>query len=150
MKKIIKLLSILSLAIILPITLAAQKGKGGNSICDRLYDVSTVVTITGNVENIEHHFNESKKVEGVHLMVKTEEEKLISVHLGPAWYIDNQDLKFGEGDYVVIKGSNIEYENKPAIIASEVEKDGFVLKLRDQSGIPTWKGWRKKGKNRVN
>ena len=150
MKKIIKLLSILSLVIILPVALAAQKGKGGNSNCDQLYDVSTVVTITANIENIEHHINESKNVEGVHLIVKTQEEKSISVHLGPVWYIDNQDLKFGKGDVVIIKGSKVEYENKPTIIASEVEKGDFVLRLRDQSGNPAWKGWRKKGKNRVN
>jgi hypothetical protein len=32
---------------------------------------------------------------------------------------------------------------KPALIAAEVKKGDALLRLRDESGIPAWAGWRK-------
>jgi hypothetical protein len=80
---------------------------------------------------------------GVHLVVKTEKET-ISVHLGPGWYIENQDVKIAPKDRITVKGSRIMFEGKPAIIAAEVKKDDEVLTLRDASGFPAWSGWRRR------
>jgi hypothetical protein len=79
---------------------------------------------------------------GVHLMLKTEKEA-ISVHLGPAWYIENQDVKIEPKDSVEIKGSRVTFGGKPAIIAAEVKKGGETLTLRDDAGLPVWSGWRR-------
>ncbi len=76
-------------------------------------------------------------------MVKTEKET-ISVHLGPAWYIQRQDMKIVPGDKVEITGSRITFEGKPAIIAAEVKKGTEILKLRDENGFPVWSGWRRR------
>jgi hypothetical protein len=79
---------------------------------------------------------------GVHLMVKTEKET-VSVHLGPAWYIENQDVKIEPKDKVEIKGSRVTFEGKPAIIAAEIKKGDETLRLRDDAGVPAWSGWRR-------
>jgi hypothetical protein len=78
----------------------------------------------------------------IHVMVKTDKEE-ISVHLRPAWYIGNQDVKIAVKDKLEIKGSRITFSGKPAIIASEVKKGDETLNLRDESGYPVWGGWRR-------
>ena len=78
---------------------------------------------------------------GVHLTVKTDKET-IPVHLGPAWYIENQEMKIAAKDKVEVKGSRITLKGKPALIASEVRKGDEVLILRDANGFPVWSGWR--------
>jgi hypothetical protein len=76
-------------------------------------------------------------------MLKTDKETL-SVHLGPVWYLENQDIKIEAKDKIEVKGSKITFEGKPAIIAAEVRKGDDVLKLRDEAGFPSWSGWRRR------
>lgn len=80
---------------------------------------------------------------GVHLLLKTSGVTL-SVHLGPAWYIENQDVKIEPRDQVEVRGSRITLEGKPVIIALEVIKGGEIIKLRDENGFPFWGGWRRR------
>jgi hypothetical protein len=80
---------------------------------------------------------------GVHLKLKTANET-VAVHLGPSWYIENQDTKVEPRDKIELKGSRVTIDGKPAIIAAEVRKGGEVLKLRDENGVPVWAGWRKR------
>jgi hypothetical protein len=81
--------------------------------------------------------------QGVHMTVKTATETL-SVHLGPAWYLENQDVKLEPKQTVEVKGSRIDFRGKPAIIAAELHKGDEVLKLRDDQGYPLWAGWRRR------
>jgi hypothetical protein len=68
------------------------------------------------------------------------------VHLGPQWYLENQDVKIEPGDRVEITGSRVTVQGKPTIIAAEVRKGDEVLQLRDAAGVPVWAGWRKRGR----
>ena len=79
---------------------------------------------------------------GIPLQLKTDQET-ISVHLGPSWYIDRLDARIEKGDTIEVKGSRVTVAGKPAIIAAEVKKGDAALKLRDDSGIPAWAGWRR-------
>jgi hypothetical protein len=108
----------------------------------RMYDPKTVETIRGEVVSVETFTPVSGMSEGVHLMVKTDKET-VSVHLGPEWYLQNQDTKIESKDTVEVKGSRITFDGKPAIIAAEIKKGEEVLKLRDASGYPAWSGWRR-------
>jgi hypothetical protein len=109
----------------------------------RMYDPKTVTTFGGVVEKIEKITPMKGMSYGVHLLVKTDKE-VIDVHLGPSWYIENQDLKIMPGDNIEITGSRITIQDKPAIIAAEVKKGNEVLKLRDENGFPVWAGWRRR------
>lgn len=80
---------------------------------------------------------------GAHMVVKTNKEE-ISVHLGPGWYLENQDVMIEPKNTVEVKGSRIIFEGKPAIIAAEVKKGDQALKLRDESGLPVWSGWKRR------
>jgi hypothetical protein len=81
---------------------------------------------------------------GVHVQLRTETES-VSVHLGPSWYIENQDSELEPKDSVEVRGSRVLVDGKPAIIAVEVKKGDQTLKLRDEAGTPYWAGWRRHG-----
>lgn len=121
------------------------KGSGGwgpGRAYQRMYDSKTVETISGSVEKIETVTPTKGMSTGIHLILKTEKEA-ISVHLGPSWYLERQDIQIAVGDKIEIKGSRITFEGKPAIIAAEVKKGDEILKLRDETGFPVWAGWRR-------
>lgn len=120
-----------------------QGGWGPGSSYARLYNPQTVETMSGVVESIEKFTPSKGMSHGVHAVLKTDRES-IAVHLGPAWFIDNQDLKIEPGDRVEIMGSRIMFEGKPALIAAKVTKHGEILTLRDGSGVPVWSGWRRR------
>lgn len=121
------------------------KGSGGwgmGSQYGKMYDTKTVETISGEVVSIDKITPMKGMKYGIHLQVKTDKET-ISVHLGPMWYIENQDMKIAPKDNVEITGSRITFEGKPAIVAAEIKKGNEALKLRDENGFPVWSGWRR-------
>ncbi|MEN6622893.1 MAG: DNA-binding protein [Smithella sp.] len=122
------------------------KGSGGwgmGSQYSRMYNPKTVETIVGEVIKVETITPVRGMSQGVHALVKTSKET-ISVHLGPAWYIENQDIKIVPKDKVEVKGSRITFQGKPAIIAAEVKKGNEILELRNENGIPAWSGWKRR------
>ena len=122
------------------------KGSGGwgpGTQYNRMYDPKTVETISGEVVNVDKMTPIKGMYYGVHLVVKSEKET-ISVHLGPGWFIESQDVKIEPKDKIEVRGSRITYKGKPAIIAAEVKKGEEILKLRDDTGIPVWAGWKRR------
>jgi hypothetical protein len=115
-------------------------GPGGQY--SRLYDPAKVETISGEIVSVDAITPAKGMSQGVHLTVKTDKETL-SVHLGPSWFLENQDVKLAPKDKVEIKGSRITFAGKPALIAAEVKKGDETLILRDSTGIPAWSGWRR-------
>jgi hypothetical protein len=118
-------------------------GWGAGDGYVRSFNPKTVETATGEVLKIDRFKPGKGMSDGVHLQLKTDQET-ISVHLGPAWYIDNQDTKIEANDKLIVKGSRVTFDGKPALIAAEVVKGDEVLRLRDKDGIPVWAGWRRR------
>ena len=121
------------------------KGSGGwgpGAQYSRMFDPKTVETISGEVVSVDKITPMKGMYYGVHLMVRTE-KGMISVHLGPGWYLENQDVKIEPKDKIEIKGSRVTFEGKPVIIAAEVKKGDERLKLRDENGFPAWAGWKR-------
>ncbi|OPY64178.1 MAG: hypothetical protein A4E62_02901 [Syntrophorhabdus sp. PtaU1.Bin002] len=122
------------------------KGSGGwgtEGQYGRMYDPKTVETIAGEVTDVQRIAPIKGMSYGVHVIVKTDKETL-PVHLGPAWYIENQDIKIQPKDKIEVKGSRIAFQGKPAIIAAEVKKGDETLQLRNENGFPVWSGWRRR------
>jgi hypothetical protein len=118
-------------------------GWGAGSPYNKMYDPKTVETVTGEVVSVSQITPNKGMGAGVHMILKTSKET-ISVHLGPGWYLENQDVKIEAKDKVEVKGSKITFGGTPAIIAMEVKKGDEVLKLRDDAGYPVWAGWRRR------
>jgi hypothetical protein len=148
MKKIVVLAVALCLAFagLSSAQMMKWKGSGGwgqGTPYNRIYDPKTVETISGEVEKVEQITPMKKMSYGVHITVRKDKETA-DVHLGPGWFLENQDVKISAGDKVEIKASKVQFQGKPAFIASEVKKGDEVLKLRDENGIPVWSGWRRR------
>jgi hypothetical protein len=125
----------------------AQQGRGGwgaGSPYNRLYDPATVETIRGEVVGVDQVSPMKGMSYGVHLRVETG-EGVLPVHLGPAWYLDNQEAHLAVGDEVEVTGSRVQFDGAPAIIAAEVRRGEQILQLRDPGGFPRWSGWRGRG-----
>ena len=108
------------------------------AVAQRKYDPKTVETIQGKVLSVEKTA-QAKNRYGVHLMLQTDKET-IAVHLGPAWYIDKQTPHIETNDTVTVTGSRVTIASKPAIVAAQIKNGDDVLKLRDDNGIPVWRG----------
>lgn len=151
-KNIIGVMALVSIVLAASVVFAQpmKQGKGwtgsGNwgmgTPYQRMYNPTTVETISGTVESVDKITPMRGMYYGIHLQLKTDKET-ISVHLGPGWYIERLDTKIEKGDNVQVKGSRVTMMGKPAIIAAEVKKGDSVLKLRDENGFPAWAGWRR-------
>ena len=123
----------------------AWRGGGGwghGGPYGRLYDPKTVSTVAGEIASIDLFTPMQGMRGGVHLQLKTGTD-LLPVHLGPSWFIENQDTKLEVKDKVEVKGSRVVLDGKLTMIAAEVKKGDEVLKLRDEAGVPYWAGWRR-------
>jgi hypothetical protein len=121
------------------------RGSGGwgmGSQYQRMYNPAPVETLSGTVESVDKVTPMKGMHSGVYVMLKTDKET-VSVHLGPEWYVERQDVKIEKDDKIEVKGSRVAFANNPAIIAAEVKKGASTLVLRDSNGIPAWAGWRK-------
>lgn len=152
MKRLVTVVSILAVlgAVLAPEAFAQGgprwRGSGGwgpSGPYMRVYDPKTVETITGEVVSVDLVAPMKGMSRGVHLAVKTEKET-VPVHLGPSWYLENQDVRFAPKDTVEVKGSRVTVAGKPALIAAEIKKGDEVLVLRDENGFPAWSAGRRR------
>jgi hypothetical protein len=142
-RSIINITLLLLIGPLLTTAIAQQRsGKMMNKqMYNREYDTSTVETIKGEVVEVHYLIGKRKSnKKGVHLTLKTDSET-IPVHLGPAWFIEQQE-SFEVGDEIFVTGSRITYNGEPALIAAEITRGKMTLKLRNQQGYPAWRGWR--------
>jgi hypothetical protein len=117
-------------------------GWGAGSAYQRMYNPATVETLSGEVVGVNQFRPGPGMRAGIHLLVRNGREA-VSVHLGPAWYIEKLDNPIHKGDRVEVKGSRVMFQDKTAIIAAEVKRGDALLLLRDAQGIPVWSGWRR-------
>lgn len=120
------------------------KGSGGWGRSDhyaKLFDPKTVETIHGTVQK-EDTFSPFKGMQaGLSILIKTTKGDQM-VHVGPLWFIENQDIDIDVGDHLVISGSVIQFDGKSVMMAKSIVKGEDTLTLRDDSGSPAWDGWR--------
>ena len=138
MKIIMKLMVILfALALVVPAL--AKPGPGGKcpgGMGGRLYNPQTVATVKGTVEKVEES---TMGMDFRELRLKTDQGSL-QVYLGPGWFLDEKKFVVKVGDTMEVTGSQVTLNNQPALIAREVKVNGATLKLRDDQGVPVWRG----------
>ena len=78
---------------------------------------------------------------GVHFDLKTEDGKIVSVHVGPALYVGMQNFFFFAEDKVDITGVKTTADGNVFIEARSIAKGGSTLVLRDGTGKPKWAGF---------
>ena len=106
------------------------------------YDPKTEVTVKGTIEDVQQQQGRHGWM-GTHLLLKTDSGTL-DVHAGPSGYITQNHFSFAKGDAIEVIGSKVTIQDKDALLAREIVKDGKTLTLRNAQGIPQWSGsrWR--------
>ena len=117
---------------------------GGGGKCQRHYDTATVEDFSGEVIEVIEQDCKGCNVKGVHIKVKGEKETM-TIALGPAWYVDNQETKIKVKDEIEVHGSRTKVHDEIVIIAQKIVRGDDVFVLRDEKGFPKWAGW-KRGK----
>jgi sporulation protein YlmC with PRC-barrel domain len=123
------------------------KGWSANSEYNRKFNASSVQTVTGTVTGIGNDEPMDGMSDCTVLTLRTEKGETVAVHLGPQWFIENQDQKFKDNEQVQVTGCRTDINGKPVIIASEVKRGGDVLRLRDKAGRPMWAAWHAQGES---
>jgi hypothetical protein len=124
-------------ALLVPRATGAQAAPAGGKPAPKVrYDPATVVTVTGTVIG-EVRVETSRGTPNVRLALKTA-DGTVSVHLGPASWIDRQPLRLARGDEVSVTGSRFTFEDKVGLIARSVTRGSDRLALRDATGRPAW------------
>ena len=119
-----------------------SRGWGADGNYGRLFDPKSVVTIHGTIASLTEVAPMKGMGMGVHVMLKTDAET-VDVHLGPVWYLESQDADLKAGDTIEVRGSRVQIDKRPTLIAIEIKRGDDVLVLRDADGVPRWAGWRR-------
>ena len=123
-----------------PVALSQDIRRGAASF----YNPSTETTVKGTVEQVQTAYlpgvgasqqSEKKFTGPIYLTLKAE-SGMLTVYLGPSWFIESKGFKFEKGDLVEVTGSK--FHEQHTIIAREVKKSDQVLVLRNAQGIPEW------------
>lgn len=107
-----------------------------------VFDPGTVETLRGEVEAVDRVSSRQGMHYGVHLRLRTA-DGVVPVHLGPGWFVDNQDHRVTAGDGIEFTGSRVTVDGETAILAQTVRVGDLALTLRDATGRPAWAGWRR-------
>ncbi len=116
---------------------AGGQGWGAKSAYGKLFDPSTLENVTGEVLSVERFTPFRQMGYGLLVVLKTPTQT-IDVHVGPGWFVAEQDFEIAPGDRITVRGSRILFQDGPAIIATEVRHGDRILKLRTDTGQPIW------------
>ena len=121
-----------------------ERGSGGWGEADdyrRLYDPAKATTIEGTILGVERKSPKEGMSEASVITVATNDNQRLTVHLGPAWFLDRQDAQLEDGQKVTVRGTRTQWDGQTVMIADRVEVDGRTLTLRHSDGRPVWNVW---------
>ena len=80
----------------------------------------------------------NSSLSGIHLIVKSPAQ-VFDVHLGPAKFIQQFEIRFAKGDEVRVTGSKVKTASGVhVVLAREVRKESATLSCRRAKGEPNW------------
>lgn len=115
-------------------------GKPGSAYL-LLFDPASIGTVEGTIVRIHQVPAPKVWLTSVHALLRTRNGTM-SVDLGPAWFIDNQELHLAVDDLISVTGSLVKTKGVDSMIAVEVRRGEEFLRLRGTDGMPVWVAWR--------
>ena len=109
----------------------------------QLYDPRTVTTVHGQVENLGSYGMQGWRVApgmAIQGLVLKATKGNITVDLGPPRYVSQQGFTLQPGDTLEVTGSKVTKDGKTVLLAAEVKKNKQTLKVRDEKGVPLFRG----------
>ncbi len=111
-------------------------GAGGKY--QKLYEKGSRAKVTGKVMSMSDLLPGESEAPGVQVKLDLGNGEEMNVHLGPRWFILQQDLDLTQGQPLVVEGIAISLDHHPAIVANEVSQGERKVILRELSGAPKW------------
>jgi len=115
-------------------------GTGGWSATSpyvRQFDTNSLVTLRGWVVRLESFRPGGGASPGLRAVVQSGSDK-VTVHLGPRWFLERQELQLQPKDPVAIEGSRVPIGGDSVVIARAISVGERSLVLRDAAGSPAW------------
>ena len=101
------------------------------------YDITREQTVRGVVQEVKDYHCPVSGTVGTHISIKTSQGDL-EVHMAPAKFFKEYDLRISKGDDVVVTGNKVDFNGKPAIVARLVIVGHDIFAFRDETGRPSW------------
>ncbi len=111
--------------------------RGMPCVSGGLFDVKDLVTVQGTAIQLDRY----GRHQGLFLAVQTAQETL-EVHLGPAWYWQDQGFEIALNSPIEVKGFRSDGRGQPVLMAAEISQGDRTVQLRDADGYPLWMGQR--------
>jgi hypothetical protein len=144
MKKILMLLAVFMLVGVLAAGVQAQPQEKSPASeawpMGRMYNPKTVTTLEGTIESIEKVTAGRMDLPARVLIKMKSGQEIVTIYLGPEWYLEKQEAKLFPGDPIKVRGSKISLDNQAVILPNEVTKGNKVMKFWDDQGMPAWRG----------
>lgn len=138
LKSLLLALMAVTFGLAFPATALAQGQGRGMGMPN--YNPQTEVSVKGTVEDVQQQQGRHGWM-GTHLLLKTDSGTM-DVHVGPSAYITENHFSFAKGDAIEVIGSKVTIQDKEALLARQIVKEGKTLVLRNAQGIPEWSGGR--------
>ncbi|MDR2728616.1 MAG: hypothetical protein LBB56_05735 [Chitinispirillales bacterium] len=119
-------------------------GWGCSTRYEQLFNNFSLETFTGSVSKVDTATPMTGMGVAVRLILSSDGGGNLPVHLGPAWFILNQDLNFPKDDKIEVRGCRANISGSEFIMAVEVRRKDRVLRFRDDDGNPFWCVFRRK------
>jgi sporulation protein YlmC with PRC-barrel domain len=118
---------------------ANEKAWASGTDYNKQFNPGSIKTVSGTIESVGTFEPQMGVSEGLRLRVMTADGNVITVHVGPEWYVQQQGFSFKSGDKVTVTGSETQVRDRSVIMATKLECDGKTLELRSDRGEPKWK-----------
>ncbi len=107
---------------------------------DKLYVPSERDSFKGIVEGFKDVTPFPGMSPGVAVLVKDGDGDIVTVHLGPRWFVDPDATGIHKGDRVKVKGAWVTINHEDVVMASKISRgDFFEYKVRlTKDGTPFW------------
>ncbi|MEN9528775.1 MAG: hypothetical protein RI932_648 [Pseudomonadota bacterium] len=107
----------------------------------QLYSQGKAVTLEGEIVKTTPIMPLPHMMQGIQLILKTREGEK-AIHLGPAWFIEQQEFTLSPGEKIKVEGRTVDVAGQKVVIANSLQKGSESLVLRDATGFPFWAGGR--------
>jgi hypothetical protein len=124
-------------ALALVVAVSAWAGEKTKAASDTPnYDTRAEYVVKATVAGVRTHAS-LMGYEDTHLILTTTVGDM-EVHVGPTAYLAKRGFEMKPGDQVVVTGCKATYEDKPVIVARQIQRGERTVKLRNTNGKPVW------------
>ncbi len=113
---------------------AHAQGRPG---AERLYDTSSVGTVSGTIVSVDTVTGPGAGTAGVHVRLSTGRDTTL-VDVGPVWYLAQERITLRAGERLRVTGSTVGPVAARRMIAAQLQLGERTFQLRDRTGTPAW------------